>query len=73
MLWILLVWQFTAAEFLGGLVLIVLMSLLLRLFVSRQLEESGRTYYFCGPGCLDRFAVRARGLEPPRAARPSGT
>ena len=37
------------------------------------LEEDGRTYYFCGPGCRDRFAVRARGLEPPRAARPSGT
>ena len=38
-----------------------------------RLEEGGRTYYFCGPGCRDRFAVRARGLEPPRAARPSGT
>jgi uncharacterized protein len=38
-----------------------------------HLDEGGRTYYFCGPGCRDRFAVRARGLEPPRAARPSGT
>jgi uncharacterized protein len=38
-----------------------------------RLEEDGHTYYFCGPGCRDRFAVRARGLEPPRAARPSGT
>jgi uncharacterized protein len=38
-----------------------------------RLEEDGRTYYFCGAGCRDRFAVRARGLEPPRAARPSGT
>jgi uncharacterized protein len=40
-----------------------------------RLEHEGRTYYFCGPGCRERFAesVRARGLEPPRAARPSGT
>ena len=38
-----------------------------------RLDEGGRTYYFCGPGCRDGFAVRARGLEPPRAARPSGT
>jgi uncharacterized protein len=38
-----------------------------------QLEHEGRTYYFCGPGCRERFEVRARGLEPPRAAKPSGT
>ena len=39
------------------------------------LQAAGRTYYFCGRGCRDRFAetMRARGLEPPRAARPSGT
>jgi uncharacterized protein len=38
-----------------------------------RLEHDGVTYYFCGPGCRDRFEVRARGLEPPRAVRPSGT
>ena len=38
-----------------------------------SLEHEGRTYYFCGPGCRDKFEVRARGLEPPRAARPNGT
>jgi len=32
-LWILLGWRFTLAEFLGGIVLIVLMTVLLRLFV----------------------------------------
>src|SRR5829696_1779836 len=32
-LWVLIGWQFALAEFVGGLVLIVLMSLLLRLFV----------------------------------------
>ena len=38
-----------------------------------RLEHDGATYYFCGPGCRERFEVRARGLEPPRAARPSGS
>jgi hypothetical protein len=38
-LWVLIGWQFTLAEYLGGLVMIVLMTVLLRLFVSRQLED----------------------------------
>jgi uncharacterized protein len=38
-----------------------------------RLEHGGATYYFCGPGCRAQFEVRARGLEPPRAARPSGS
>src|ERR1700726_2678321 len=33
-IWVLIGWQFTLAEFLGGLVLIVAMTVLLRLFVS---------------------------------------
>ena len=44
MLWILLGWRFTLAEFLGGVVLIVLMTVLLRLFVSRKLEEEAREH-----------------------------
>src|SRR5256885_9034359 len=43
-LWILLGWRFTLAEFAGGIVLIVLMSILLRLFVSRRLEEEARAH-----------------------------
>ena len=43
-LWILLGWRFTLAEFLGGAVLIVFMTLLLRLFVSRKLEEEARVH-----------------------------
>src|SRR3954449_277285 len=43
-LWILLGWQFTVAEYLGGIVMIVLMGLALRLFVSRRLEEQGREH-----------------------------
>src|SRR5437588_10152551 len=43
-LWVLIGWQFTLAEFVGGLVLIVVMTLLLRLFVSRRLEEQAREH-----------------------------
>ncbi|MEA2360704.1 MAG: uncharacterized protein QOI62_3964 [Solirubrobacteraceae bacterium] len=41
-LWILIGWQFAAAEFVGGLVMIALMAALLRLFVSPRLEERAR-------------------------------
>src|SRR5207244_8371223 len=41
-MWIFLGWQFTLAEFVGGLVLIALMWLGIRLFVSRRLEEQAR-------------------------------
>jgi hypothetical protein len=34
-LWVLIGWQFTLAEYVGGIVMIVLMTVLLRLFVSR--------------------------------------
>src|ERR671922_699622 len=37
-IWVLIGWQFTLAEFVGGIVMIVLMALLLRLFVNRRLE-----------------------------------
>src|SRR4030081_1720533 len=43
-IWVLIGWQFTLAEFVGGLVLIVVMTVLLRLFVSRQLEEQAREH-----------------------------
>src|ERR1700704_3378561 len=41
-LWVLIGWQFTLAEYLGGIVMIVLMALLLRTFVSPRLEEQAR-------------------------------
>ena len=41
-MWILLGWQFTLAQFLGGLILIAVMSVLLRMFVSKRVEESAR-------------------------------
>ena len=44
MLWVLIGWQFTLAEYVGGIVMIVLMTMLLRLFVSRPLEEHAREH-----------------------------
>ena len=41
-LWVLIGWQFTLAEYVGGIVMIVIMTILLRLFVSPQLEEIAR-------------------------------
>jgi hypothetical protein len=43
-LWVLIGWQFTLAEYVGGIVMIVLMTVLLRLFVSRQLEQEAREH-----------------------------
>ena len=43
-LWVLLGWQFTLAEYAGGVVMIVLMAMMLRLFVSPRLEERARRH-----------------------------
>ncbi len=43
-LWVLLGWQFTLAEYIGGLIMIVLMAVMLRLFVSPKLEEYARKH-----------------------------
>ncbi|MGH2914234.1 MAG: permease [Solirubrobacteraceae bacterium] len=43
-LWVLIGWQFTLAEYVGGIVMIVLMAVLLRLFVSRGLELAAREH-----------------------------
>jgi uncharacterized membrane protein YraQ (UPF0718 family)/YHS domain-containing protein len=43
-MWVLIGWQFTLAEFIGGFVLIATMTLMLRLFVSRRLEEQARAH-----------------------------
>ena len=43
-IWVLIGWQFTLAEYLGGIVMIVLMALLLRVFVSRGLEDRAREH-----------------------------
>ena len=43
-LWVLIGWQFTLAEYAGGIVMIVFMTVLLRLFVNRRLEEQARMH-----------------------------
>src|SRR5438874_10621966 len=43
-LWILIGWQFALAEYVGGVVLIALMTVLLRLFVSPRLEAEARRH-----------------------------
>src|SRR5947209_18404132 len=43
-LWVLIGWQFTLAEYVGGIVMIVLMTLLLRGFVGPQLEHDAREH-----------------------------
>src|SRR5215210_4086728 len=43
-LWVLIGWEFTLAEYLGGLVMIALMWGMLRLFVSRGAEEQARAH-----------------------------
>src|SRR5580704_3130553 len=43
-IWVLIGWQFTLAEFIGGLILVGVMTLLLRLFVSERLEAQARVH-----------------------------
>jgi uncharacterized membrane protein YraQ (UPF0718 family)/YHS domain-containing protein len=43
-LWVLIGWQFTLAEYVGGIVMIVLMALLLRRFVPASLEAQAREH-----------------------------
>jgi uncharacterized protein len=41
-LWVLIGWQFTLAEYVGGIVMIAIMTIMLRLFISPQLEATAR-------------------------------
>src|SRR5215217_6710238 len=43
-LWVLMGWQFTLAEYVGGIVMIVVMAAALRLFVSPRLEARAREH-----------------------------
>ena len=43
-LWLLIGWQFTLAEYVGGIVMVVLMAVLLRAFVSPRLEAQARDH-----------------------------
>jgi uncharacterized membrane protein YraQ (UPF0718 family)/YHS domain-containing protein len=43
-LWVLIGWQFTLAEYIGGIVMIALLALGLRAFVSREMEDHARAH-----------------------------
>ena len=43
-LWVLIGWEFTLAEYVGGIVMILVMTAMLRVFVSRELEAQAREH-----------------------------
>jgi len=43
-IWVLIGWQFTLGEFVGGLLLVVMMTLLVRLFISSAVERRARDH-----------------------------
>ncbi len=69
-MWVLIGWQFTLAELVGGVVLIATMTLLLRAFVSRRLEaqarehashaEGGHVHHAAGGGGGSEIGLGAR-------------
>jgi YHS domain-containing protein len=63
-IWLLLGWQFALAELVGGLLLIAIMSLLLRAFVSPRLEQQAREHaQLAEPGHQHRSAGQAMPLR----------
>jgi uncharacterized protein len=61
-LWILIGWQFTLAEYLGGIVMIGLMWALLRVFVSREHERVAREHAHTAHAGHVHHAVGTEGL-----------
>jgi uncharacterized membrane protein YraQ (UPF0718 family)/YHS domain-containing protein len=62
-IWIFIGWQFTLAELVGGVILIALMWLGLRLFVTRQLEEEGRRHAEASEAGHQHAAAASQGLS----------
>jgi uncharacterized protein len=58
-LWLLLGWQFTLAEFVGGFVMIGLMTVLVRAFVSPRLEDQARKHAQTAEGGHEHRAAEA--------------
>jgi uncharacterized protein len=61
-LWVLIGWQFTLAEYLGGIVMIALMWALLRLFVSPESERAAREHAKTADAGHQHRAVGTEGL-----------
>src|SRR5215208_7123126 len=70
-IWILIGWQFTLAEFIGGIVLIALMAILLRAFVSPTLEEAARAHAEHAQAKHEHHAVGERMAWRERLTSPS--
>jgi uncharacterized membrane protein YraQ (UPF0718 family)/YHS domain-containing protein len=62
-LWVLIGWQFTLAEYFGGIVMIALMWALLRLFVSREAEETAREHARSADAGHTHHAAGTEGLS----------
>jgi uncharacterized protein len=62
-MWIFLGWEFTLAEFLGGLILIVLMWAGIRLFVTRRLEEQAREHALAAQTGHEHHMAGSAGLS----------
>ena len=61
-IWVFIGWQFTLAEFVGGLILIALMWLSIRLFVTRRLEEQGRRHAEAAEAGHQHASASAEGM-----------
>ena len=73
-IWVFLGWQFTLAEFVGGLILIVLMWIGVRLLVSRREEEQARERaQAADAGHAAPLGRRLAGARRSRAGRTSRT
>jgi len=62
-MWIFLGWEFTLAEFVGGLFLIMLMWAGIRLFVTRRLEEEARAHAIAAQTGHEHHAAASEGLS----------
>src|SRR5437763_14955615 len=61
-LWVLIGWQFPLAEYLGGIVMISLMAVGLRAFVSRQSEEEARAHAQAADSGHQHHSAASQGL-----------
>ena len=61
-MWIFLGWEFTLAEFLGGLILVVLMWAGIRLFITRRLEEQAREHALAAQSGHEHHMAGSGGL-----------
>src|SRR6266536_3747629 len=62
-IWVFIGWQFTLAELVGGVILIALMWLGLRLFVSRRLEDEARRHAEAAEAGHQHASAAAEGLS----------